>query len=119
MRGVRLVNDRTARGERRGGVAARGGKGEGKIARAKDRHRPQRDEHPAQVGFGERLPLGLRVVDTRVHPRALPHHPREHTELVRRPRPLALKPGLGKTRFGSGAPDERVAERPYARGNPL
>jgi hypothetical protein len=58
MRRVRLHHDGAARRESRGRVAARGGKGEGEIARAEDDDRAERNEMTADVGARHGLAIG-------------------------------------------------------------
>ena len=51
-------------------IAARHREGEREVARAEDSHRPQGDEHAAQVGFRDGLALRLRVVYRSLDPGA-------------------------------------------------
>ena len=66
MRGVRLHDDGIAGGEGRSGISAGDGKSQGKIAGAKDRDRAERLVHGADGRLGQRLAVGVGVVDARV-----------------------------------------------------
>ena len=99
MGAVRLDHDGTARRERRGRVAAGDGEGEGKVAGAEDDHRPERNEHPAQIRTRQRLAIRERRINPRVDPRAFAHELREKPELPAGAAAFARDAGKGQAGF--------------------
>ena len=91
MRGMSLHNHRIARRQRRRRISSRNRERERKVARTKHNHRPQRPQHRADVRPRHRLALWQRLIDARVHPRAILGHLRKQTQLSRRARKLTFQ----------------------------
>ena len=99
MSGVAFHNDRAARRQRRGGVAARGGKGQREVRRAEYRNRADGALDHADVGPGHRLAVWEGTVDTTVQMRAFTDVIGKEAELPGCPPPFALKAGGGQAGF--------------------
>src|SRR5947199_6659519 len=99
MARMSLHDDRISGRERRRGIAATCAEREWKITRAKHRHRSARDEHPAQIGFWQRLAVKVRRIDHRFDPRSLANDLGEHTKLDARTGTLARKARPRQGRF--------------------
>ena len=82
MRRMRLDDDRIACGESRSGVSPGNGKGQREIAGAKNCDRAQRPVHGADGGLGQRLSVGVGVVDARIYPGTFFHHFSEEPQLA-------------------------------------
>lgn len=110
MGGVALRDHGASRGDGRGGVAPGHRKGQGEIARPKDRHRTQGLEHAPQIGARKGLPVGEGPVDPGIHPRAFANERREEPKLAAGPRPLALQPGGRQRGLAPAAIQERISQ---------
>ncbi len=108
---MRLHDHGAAGREGRRRVATGDGKCQGKIARAKHDHRAEREQHPPQIGAGQRLAIRQRGVDARIDPRALAHELREEPELPAGARALAGDARERQAGFGIRPLEQRVAER--------
>ena len=109
MRLVGLHHDGTARGQRRGGVAAGDGEGQGEIARAEDGDRTDRNQHASQVGPWQRLPVRQRGVNARIDPGPLAHHRSEQPQLSAGSRTFAGQPCDRQACLGVRAFKQRIA----------
>ncbi len=116
---VGLDHDRATGGQRRGGVAARHGEGEGKIACSENGDRSQRDFPHSQVHARQGLAIGAGGIDAQVQIAAVSQHAREHPQLACRATQFALKARPRKAAFEHGALDEFLADRFKARRNAL
>src|SRR5271166_4004409 len=83
MTRMRFHDNRTAGSKGRGGVSPRHRKRQREIAGAKNCNRTQREEHPAKIGFRDRLPVRQCRINPSIYPRSLAHETGEHPELVR------------------------------------
>ena len=99
MRVVGLDDHRIAGGKCSSRVAAGHGKRQRKVAGAKDGDRAERTHHGANVGARQRLAVGLRGIDARIHPRALLDHLRKKAKLVDGARRFAFQPRFGQRRL--------------------
>ncbi len=70
VRRVSLHHHRTPGRQCRRGIPARHRKRKRKIARAKHRHRSYRPQHRPHIRSRQRLPVGQRLIDARINPRA-------------------------------------------------
>src|SRR5271165_2205706 len=82
MTRMRFHDDRTAGSKSRGCVSSRHRKCQREIAGAKNCDRTQREEHPAKVGFRDRLPVRKCGINPSIYPRPLAHETGEHPKLV-------------------------------------
>src|SRR5258708_6203735 len=110
MSAVCLYDNRVARSECCGGVAARNREGEGKIARTKNDHPPNRDGQTAKIRLWDRLTVGNSVIDARIHPGAFARHLREQPELAHSARAFTGQTCLRKPGFLVCPLDERIAQ---------
>ncbi len=107
MRGVSFDDDRIARGQRRGGVSARDGKGQRKITGAENHHRAQRMQHGTEIGLG-RSARGVGPIDSRHDPRTLFHYFREQAKLATGARGFTLQARFRQSSLLLGALDQFI-----------
>ena len=98
--GMALVDNRAAGGERGGGVAPGGRKGQREVRRTKDPDRPQRPLDQPQIGPRQGLPIRQRRVVAHVQVVAIADMVREHAQLTRGATTLAFQPSLRQAGFG-------------------
>src|SRR5699024_8205253 len=106
---VGLEHHGAARGERRGGVAARHGERQREVRCAEDRDRAERQFALAQVGARERLAVGQRGFDTYAVVVAGAADLGEQPQLVHGPADLAAPPGFGESGLAHGGGDDLLA----------
>ena len=106
---VRLDDHRAAGGESGRGVAARDGECEREVAGAEYGHRAERHGALADVGPGQRGPVGLGGIDARAGPAALPQHLGEQAKLSGGASDFAGDASLRKAGLGSTARATRGA----------
>ena len=106
MRRVRLDDDGIARGECGSGVSTGHGKGQREIAGAENSHRAQRLMHGTDGRLGQRLAVGVGIVDARVHPGTFFHYFGEESQLAAGSPHLAGQAGLGDRCFQIGPLDD-------------
>ena len=106
--GVALHDDGAAGGERRGGVAARGGEGEREVAGPEDRDRAERHHPLTDVGARQGRTVRQRRVDAHAEVVALPDDAGEHPQLAGGAADLAGDPPLGQPALADRLRDDRV-----------
>ena len=106
---VRLDHHRATGGQSRRGVAARHREREREVAGAEYGHRAERHGALADVGPRQRGPVGLRRVDPRAGPAALPQHLGEQAKLSGRASDFAGDASLRKAGLEHGPRDEGAA----------
>ena len=92
---VALDHNRTARRQRRRGVAACSRKGQREIRRAKHRHRADRALHHPNVGAWQRLTVRQRHIVTAIQIRALEDMRCKQAQLTSGAATFALKAAFG------------------------
>ncbi|VVQ21121.1 hypothetical protein PS914_06579 [Pseudomonas fluorescens] len=105
-----LEHHRATGGQCRRGVTAGSGKGQGKIARAKHRHRPEADAVLAQVGTRQRLAFRQGPVDAGTVEITAPQHLGEQPHLAAGATALALNPCGRQRGFAADQGDELIAQ---------
>jgi hypothetical protein len=106
-----LHHDRAARGQRRGGVAARHREGQREVRRAEHRHRADGPLHHAQIGTRQGLTVGQRRVMAAVEIVALLDVLGEQAKLAGGAPALALQARFGQAGFLRPDLGDRVAAR--------
>ena len=97
--GMRLHDDRAARGESRRGIATGNGKSKRKVTRPEDNHRAEGAQHRPNVRAWQGLAIRKSRIDSRLHPRAFLDDSGEHAQLVRGAAYLAEKARHGQRRL--------------------
>jgi hypothetical protein len=106
-----LDHDRTARGERRSGIASGGREGEREIRGTKDRDRPDRPLNHLQIGSRQWRAVGQGRVVAAVEVIAVADMIREEPQLAGGASALALKTRLGQAGFRTAKPGDVLAPR--------
>ncbi|BCB88807.1 hypothetical protein Psuf_061200 [Phytohabitans suffuscus] len=117
VRGVALDDDRAAGGQCGGGVATGGGEGEREVRGAEDRDRAEGDAPGAQVGTGQRLPVGLGGQVFRRGPGRVAEQVGEHAQLPGGAGELAAGAGLGEGGLLADGGDEWLGRGFQPRGD--
>ena len=108
MAGAGLHHDRAAGGERGRRVASGHREGEREVAGCEHEHGPDWLSGTADVGTGSERPVGVGVVDDRLHVFAVEGDLGEEPQLVAGAGELGTQPGFRQVALGSGDGDELV-----------
>ncbi|MNZ43675.1 hypothetical protein D3C78_612830 [compost metagenome] len=110
VRAMGLDDHRATGGQRRRGVTACDGEGQGKVAGAEHRHRAERHLTLTQVRAGQGLTLRQRGVDPYIQPLTGTHGAGKGSQLLASAAPFTLDARAWQAGLGHSAVDQFIAE---------